>query len=153
MLCCYCHRKDSKPVVFLQCTSLELSLVIWNLHCLSILFFYQGNVGDSRAIASKKGAVEQLSYDHKPSNDGSYTESSKTFVNISLFLDTSCWFISFHFLSGFRCECSAPVLSEPPIKQTPSIKWTPAWVPKFSSYIHCKINLYSVGTCSHKHQY
>ncbi|CAH3199351.1 unnamed protein product, partial [Porites evermanni] len=30
---------------------------------------YCGNVGDSRAIASKKGAVEQLSYDHKPSND------------------------------------------------------------------------------------
>ncbi|KAK2563508.1 putative protein phosphatase 2C T23F11.1 [Acropora cervicornis] len=31
---------------------------------------YCGNVGDSRAIASKKGVVEQLSYDHKPSNDG-----------------------------------------------------------------------------------
>lgn len=30
---------------------------------------YCGNVGDSRAIASKKGAVEQLSFDHKPSND------------------------------------------------------------------------------------
>ena len=57
---------------------------------LSILFF-QGNVGDSRAIASKKGAVEQLSYDHKPSNDGSnITESCKTFVSILLFLDTSC---------------------------------------------------------------
>lgn len=27
-------------------------------------------MGDSRAIASKKGVVEQLSYDHKPSNDG-----------------------------------------------------------------------------------
>lgn len=30
---------------------------------------YCGNVGDSRAIASKRGAVEQLSFDHKPSND------------------------------------------------------------------------------------
>ena len=35
-----------------------------------IVLIYQGNVGDSRAIASKKGAMEQLSYDHKPSNDG-----------------------------------------------------------------------------------
>lgn len=30
---------------------------------------YCGNVGDSRSIASKKGAVEQLSFDHKPSNE------------------------------------------------------------------------------------
>lgn len=30
---------------------------------------YCGNVGDSRSIASKKGALEQLSFDHKPSND------------------------------------------------------------------------------------
>jgi len=46
----------------------------------SLFCFYQGNVGDSRAIASKKGAVEQLSYDHKPSNDGS-TEFCSTFVS------------------------------------------------------------------------
>ena len=30
---------------------------------------FQGNVGDSRAIASVKGTVEQLSYDHKPGNE------------------------------------------------------------------------------------
>lgn len=30
---------------------------------------YCGNVGDSRALASRRGAVEQLSYDHKPSNE------------------------------------------------------------------------------------
>ena len=39
-----------------------------------------------------------------------------------------------------------PVLSEPNIKRTPSIKWTPAWVAKFSSHIYCKINLYPVDT-------
>ncbi|XP_054724367.1 probable protein phosphatase 2C T23F11.1 [Uloborus diversus] len=30
---------------------------------------YCGNVGDSRAIASVAGSVQQLSYDHKPSNE------------------------------------------------------------------------------------
>ncbi|XP_031549872.1 probable protein phosphatase 2C T23F11.1 [Actinia tenebrosa] len=30
---------------------------------------YCGNVGDSRALASRRGAVDQLSYDHKPSNE------------------------------------------------------------------------------------
>jgi len=30
---------------------------------------YQGNVGDSRAIASVSGRVEELSFDHKPSNE------------------------------------------------------------------------------------
>ncbi|KAK3728856.1 hypothetical protein QZH41_020234, partial [Actinostola sp. cb2023] len=30
---------------------------------------YCANVGDSRSIASRRGAVEQLSYDHKPSNE------------------------------------------------------------------------------------
>lgn len=29
----------------------------------------QGNVGDSRAVASVHGEVEQLSFDHKPSNE------------------------------------------------------------------------------------
>ena len=29
----------------------------------------QGNVGDSRVIASVKGEVQQLSFDHKPSNE------------------------------------------------------------------------------------
>ena len=30
---------------------------------------WQGNVGDSRAVASVAGEVEQLSFDHKPSNE------------------------------------------------------------------------------------
>ena len=30
---------------------------------------FQGNVGDSRAIASVNGNVETLSVDHKPNND------------------------------------------------------------------------------------
>ncbi|XP_014681929.1 PREDICTED: probable protein phosphatase 2C T23F11.1 [Priapulus caudatus] len=30
---------------------------------------YCGNVGDSRAVASVRGEVEQLSFDHKPSNE------------------------------------------------------------------------------------
>jgi len=29
----------------------------------------QGNVGDSRAVASISGRVEELSFDHKPSNE------------------------------------------------------------------------------------
>jgi len=28
------------------------------------------------------------------------------------------------------------------MKRTPSIKWRPAWVPKLSSHINCKINLH-----------
>ncbi|XP_042898733.1 probable protein phosphatase 2C T23F11.1 [Parasteatoda tepidariorum] len=31
---------------------------------------YCGNVGDSRAVASVAGSVQQLSFDHKPSNEG-----------------------------------------------------------------------------------
>ncbi|PRD22339.1 UNVERIFIED_CONTAM: ppm-2 [Trichonephila clavipes] len=31
---------------------------------------YCGNVGDSRAVASVAGTVQQLSFDHKPSNEG-----------------------------------------------------------------------------------
>lgn len=31
---------------------------------------YCGNVGDSRAIASVRGSVQQLSFDHKPNNEG-----------------------------------------------------------------------------------
>ncbi|KAG8191961.1 hypothetical protein JTE90_002235 [Oedothorax gibbosus] len=31
---------------------------------------YCGNVGDSRSVASVAGAVQQLSFDHKPSNEG-----------------------------------------------------------------------------------
>ena len=30
---------------------------------------FKGNVGDSRSISSIKGRVEQLSFDHKPSNE------------------------------------------------------------------------------------
>ena len=31
------------------------------------------------------------------------------------------------------------VLNGPHVKQKPSIKWKPAWVPKLSSYIYCKL--------------
>ena len=34
-----------------------------------IICSFQGNVGDSRAIASVNGNVETLSFDHKPNND------------------------------------------------------------------------------------
>jgi len=34
-----------------------------------LCFFCQGNVGDSRAIASVSGRVEELSFDHKPNNE------------------------------------------------------------------------------------
>lgn len=35
-----------------------------------ILYIIKGNVGDSRAIASVRGSVQQLSFDHKPNNEG-----------------------------------------------------------------------------------
>jgi len=34
-----------------------------------VVLCVQGNVGDSRAIASVAGRVEELSFDHKPSNE------------------------------------------------------------------------------------
>lgn len=42
-----------------------------SVHHQIIFFFYffQGNVGDSRAVACVAGEVEQLSFDHKPSNE------------------------------------------------------------------------------------
>ncbi|UYV62573.1 hypothetical protein LAZ67_2001128 [Cordylochernes scorpioides] len=45
-------------------TLLPLSLLLLDL------VVCQGNVGDSRAIASVNGHVQQLSFDHKPSNEG-----------------------------------------------------------------------------------
>ena len=51
---------------------------------------FQGNVGDSRAIASKKGAVEQLSYDHKPSNDGNADMLVVSYCKNSFSLLISC---------------------------------------------------------------
>ena len=43
------------------------------------------------------------------------------------------------------CRCT-PALSGPHVKRTSSIEWTPAWVPKFSSHIYCKINLHLADT-------
>ncbi|UYV62572.1 hypothetical protein LAZ67_2001127 [Cordylochernes scorpioides] len=45
-------------------TLLPISLLLLDL------VVCQGNVGDSRAIASVNGHVQQLSFDHKPSNEG-----------------------------------------------------------------------------------
>ena len=45
---------------------------------------------------------------------------------------------------GILTITEKPVLRGPYIKETPSNKRTPAaWVPKFSSHIYCKTNLYS----------
>ena len=38
-------------------------------HIKSESFDLQGNVGDSRCVASVRGHVQQLSFDHKPSNE------------------------------------------------------------------------------------
>ena len=39
--------------------------------CMDIMLLpLQGNVGDSRAIASVDGAIKELSYDHKPNRKG-----------------------------------------------------------------------------------
>ena len=56
-------------------------------------FPLQGNVGDSRAIASVAGRVEELSFDHKPSNPreqeriiaaGGYVEYNRVNGNLAL---------------------------------------------------------------------
>ena len=59
--------KDKK----LYCVSgSNLNLNSTLFYC-SIFFskFFKGNVGDSRAIASVRGRVQNLSYDHKPNNE------------------------------------------------------------------------------------
>ena len=33
---------------------------------------FQGNCGDSRSITSVAGVAQELSYDHKPSNEGNF---------------------------------------------------------------------------------
>lgn len=49
-------------------------------------FPFQANVGDSRCIASRRGAVEQLSYDHKPSNEGN-TITMITSMDFTIWLE------------------------------------------------------------------
>ena len=63
----------------------------------------------------------------------------------SAWWDTQVDDVSHTFLRTIQ-DTVKPVLSGPRIKRTPSIKWTPAWVPKFSSHIYCKINLRSADT-------
>ena len=45
------------------------------------------------------------------------------------------------FIYNHKCTTVKPVLSGPPIKRTPFIKRTLAWVPKFSSNIYGITNL------------
>jgi len=54
---------------------------------------YCGNAGDSRAVASMRGRVEEMSYDHKPSNEleakriiaaGGYVEFNRVNGNLAL---------------------------------------------------------------------
>ena len=51
------------------------------------------------------------------------------------------WPGTWHLLSSHSKTCT--MLSGPHIKQTPSINWTPAWLAKLFSKIHCKKTLHS----------
>ena len=45
-------------------------LYVCNTYSEPVCYLFQGNVGDSRAIASVAGEVEVLSHDHKPNVHG-----------------------------------------------------------------------------------
>lgn len=49
-------------------SSLEL-FPVTHLFIFVIMESLKGNVGDSRCVASVRGQVEQLSFDHKPGNE------------------------------------------------------------------------------------
>lgn len=50
-------------------SSLELFPVAHLFNIFVIMESLKGNVGDSRCVASVRGQVEQLSFDHKPGNE------------------------------------------------------------------------------------
>jgi protein phosphatase 2C family protein 2/3 len=60
-----CYYKRQENILCTVLKTLENELFCAYLYNLN----KKGNVGDSRAIASVRGRVQQLSYDHKPNNE------------------------------------------------------------------------------------
>ena len=57
-------------------------------HIFSFSFVcFQGNCGDSRSITSVAGVAQELSHDHKPSNEGNFLGFANLFFNV-LFINS-----------------------------------------------------------------
>ena len=77
----------------------------------------------------------------KPLNSGANTRSTNGKSELPN-TRKSCWELARLFI----LYTVKKVVSGPHIKRKPCVKWTPAGVPKFSSHVYCKINLYSVDS-------